>query len=169
MAFVHRVFHEINHPFWGTPIFGNTPLPGCNRGKWRFRLGSPSLKIHNNPGGDSYCEGGQPKISWTYLVYFGLGLWHVQGIHPSLRWIFLLFTLGKTTIKPMVDNIFPLFPSIFPSKSKSLKQFRSWNFGRQFFPWKIGTHGWKMMKVLCFGDGTLPQTNITPENGWLEY
>ena len=21
--FVHRVFHEINHPFWGTPIFGN--------------------------------------------------------------------------------------------------------------------------------------------------
>ena len=22
--FVHRVFHEINHPFWDTPIFGNT-------------------------------------------------------------------------------------------------------------------------------------------------
>ena len=21
--FVHRIFHEINHPFWGTPIFGN--------------------------------------------------------------------------------------------------------------------------------------------------
>ena len=24
--FVHRVFHEINHPFWGTPIFGSTPI-----------------------------------------------------------------------------------------------------------------------------------------------
>ncbi len=30
--FVHRVFHEINHPFWGpTPIFGNTHvyIPEC--------------------------------------------------------------------------------------------------------------------------------------------
>ena len=24
IPFVHRVFHEIHHPFWGTPIFGNT-------------------------------------------------------------------------------------------------------------------------------------------------
>ena len=26
--FVHRVFHEINHPFWGVkfPIFGSTPI-----------------------------------------------------------------------------------------------------------------------------------------------
>ena len=24
--FVHRVFHEINHPFWGTIIFGNTHI-----------------------------------------------------------------------------------------------------------------------------------------------
>ena len=24
--FVHRVFHEINHPFWDTPIFGNTHI-----------------------------------------------------------------------------------------------------------------------------------------------
>ena len=24
--FVHRVFHEINHPFWGTTIFGNTHI-----------------------------------------------------------------------------------------------------------------------------------------------
>ncbi len=24
--FVHRVFHEINHPFWGTSIFGSTPI-----------------------------------------------------------------------------------------------------------------------------------------------
>ena len=24
--FVHRVLHEINHPFWGTPIFGNTHI-----------------------------------------------------------------------------------------------------------------------------------------------
>ena len=26
--FVHRVFHEINHPFWGSfpPIFGSTPI-----------------------------------------------------------------------------------------------------------------------------------------------
>ena len=22
----NRVFHEINHPFWGTPIFGNTHI-----------------------------------------------------------------------------------------------------------------------------------------------
>ena len=26
----NRVFHEINHPFWGTPIFGNTHMfDGC--------------------------------------------------------------------------------------------------------------------------------------------
>ena len=24
--FVHRVFHYIHHPFWGTPIFGNTHI-----------------------------------------------------------------------------------------------------------------------------------------------
>ena len=24
--FVHRVFHEIHHPFWGTPIFGNIQM-----------------------------------------------------------------------------------------------------------------------------------------------
>ena len=24
--FVHRVFHYFHHPFWGTPIFGNTPF-----------------------------------------------------------------------------------------------------------------------------------------------
>ena len=23
---IYRVFHEINHPFWGTPIFGNTHI-----------------------------------------------------------------------------------------------------------------------------------------------
>ena len=28
--FVHRVFHEVNHPFWGvkSPIFGSTPISG---------------------------------------------------------------------------------------------------------------------------------------------
>ena len=27
--FVHRVFHEINHPFWGTSIFGNNHIFSC--------------------------------------------------------------------------------------------------------------------------------------------
>ena len=28
--FVHRIFHDFNHPFWGvdTPIFGSTPIFG---------------------------------------------------------------------------------------------------------------------------------------------
>ena len=29
--FVHRVFHEFNHPFWGTPIFGNIHIAGTSR------------------------------------------------------------------------------------------------------------------------------------------
>ena len=41
---------------------GCPPFPGCNRGKWRFRLGYPNLKMVHNPGGDCYWEGGQPKI-----------------------------------------------------------------------------------------------------------
>ena len=28
--FVHRVFHEISHPFWGTIIFGNAQLTWKN-------------------------------------------------------------------------------------------------------------------------------------------
>ncbi len=31
--FVHRVFHEINHPFWGSIIFGNTLITFC----WKLR------------------------------------------------------------------------------------------------------------------------------------
>ena len=37
---------QIDHLDWGPRA------PGCNRGKYRFSLGLPSLKKANNPGVD---------------------------------------------------------------------------------------------------------------------
>ena len=33
----NRVFHEINHPFWGIPIFGNTHIDSWNSFGWSLR------------------------------------------------------------------------------------------------------------------------------------
>ena len=72
--FVHRVFHEINHPFWGfyhPPIFGSTP-----------RVLSGALM----------CDLGMSAIEdpWS-LVRLGLGSlagesWRVKQAKPWESW-----------------------------------------------------------------------------------
>ena len=41
-------------------ISGCDPLPGCNRGKWRFSSGCPTKKCSNS-GGHCYWEGAAPN------------------------------------------------------------------------------------------------------------
>ena len=40
----NRVFHEINHPFWDTPIFGNTHILGGEEKKHLAGWSRVSLK-----------------------------------------------------------------------------------------------------------------------------
>ncbi len=51
---------------------GLSPLPWDACGKWRFRLGSPILKMFHNPGGDWHPgRGNNPKDK---LKHLGVGL-----------------------------------------------------------------------------------------------
>ena len=62
----NRLFHEINHPFWGkTPIFGNTPIYktfGCS-GYWFLSV----LKIRKKKQGSPKprCSRQKKPISWV--------------------------------------------------------------------------------------------------------
>ena len=58
--FVHRVFHYFHHPFWGTPLFGNTP-------KWSFLVGKPTFSRKNPWLLGKPTILGNPHVSSTQL------------------------------------------------------------------------------------------------------
>ncbi len=47
--FAHRVFHEINHPFWDTPIFGNTQMGRSSKKIHTINLPTNSNRIQTPP------------------------------------------------------------------------------------------------------------------------
>ena len=42
----NRVFHDFHHPFWGTPIFGNTHIAGAKTKSGAQHLGNQKKIIN---------------------------------------------------------------------------------------------------------------------------
>ena len=89
----NRVFHEINHPFWGTPSFGNIHI----HLKRLHRFPSSVVSRAQPTGGVSWllilkgsrrlCISGLTEWSWLQCIFLILGLslaiWVKKGYIPE--------------------------------------------------------------------------------------
>ena len=69
----HRVFHYFHHPFWGTPIFGNThmaasPHPPCHH-QTRWQVSADALSAFGNS--QTGCLRPLPREKKTVLDHVG--------------------------------------------------------------------------------------------------
>ena len=106
-------FSIINHPFWGTPIFGNTHIPGGNHGKWSNSTGAwgAEAKVWQE-----WTPGFQQRnllcFAWSTLFIFML--FHVdffQGCKIEKRCLLLIIYLLQPELG--AKNLGASIPLIF--------------------------------------------------------
>ena len=85
-----------------------------DKGKWRF-IGIPYSKW-NDPGGDYYWEGGQPKSHPSKMMMFFRLLTFSHLWNVCVTWLFVFF---RTLINSSVATFFPSLPG---DKTISTKQ-----------------------------------------------
>ena len=113
-----------------------------NSGKWRFRLESPYQTSYTNLAGDYCWEGGEAK------VYLGICFTYMT-------------TIKKSTIHASVKRPTFLSKDVSVTSSRVKGSPQKWRS-------EPGSKRGHDLKNLV-GDITLPETNIAPKNGWLEY
>ena len=77
----------------GSVLGWNYPLPGCNRGKWRFRLGIPEPKYAIILVVTRILGGGHTQILWRVpRSCWGSIRWEfsIMMFHVNVPWIFVL-------------------------------------------------------------------------------
>ena len=125
---INRVFHDFHHPFWGTPIFGNTHIMEHN---------APILSVYQWTKARMIMQ--NPRILCIYSIYI------INEINQGIFWShcfvsFFCFWFCRNHAYAL-SHLIPWF------RGKLASQFFS-RMRSEGFPFIVGVWGWTCVRVV---------------------